>query len=240
MGRIHFSSLYLGWLLDWTTFTGMFPATCSGSQLRFLQEFSKEVQVSQWYSRVAQSVWSSPMVWPCSSYLYSWYVEFMGRKMYAYLGYLYCLAEGWSKTESVLSQIQVSWNMGYLEGMKWMEWMASHLNLFELHNLQLGMESGLLFFFSLLFFKEDNSTLLCRCILNSLEFWMGNFVEWTVVYEMVIAGEHSWQKWTSIPGVGDWQASYVWGSKWWVLVGWRPVDDKYHSRSGCTIRQSSK
>ena len=51
--------------------------------------------------------------------------------------------------------------MGYLEGMKWMEWMASHLNLFELHNLQLGMESGL--FFS---FKEDNSTLLCWNILN--------------------------------------------------------------------------
>ena len=33
-------------------------------------------------------------VWPCSSYLYSWYVEFMDSKMYAYLGYLYCLAEG--------------------------------------------------------------------------------------------------------------------------------------------------
>ena len=71
----------------------------------------------------------------------------MGRKMYAYLGYLYCLAEGWSKSGSVLSQIQVSWNMGYLEGMKWMEWMASHLNLFGLHNLQLEIESGLLSFF---------------------------------------------------------------------------------------------
>ena len=71
---------------------------------------------------------------------------------------------------SVLSQIQVSWNLGFLEGMKWMEWMASHLNLFELHNLQLEMESGLLFFFSLSFFKEDNSTLLCWNILNSLEF----------------------------------------------------------------------
>ena len=62
-GRICFSSLGLGPLLDWTTFTGMFPATCSGSQLRFfLQEFSKEVQVSQWYSLVSQSVWSSHMV----------------------------------------------------------------------------------------------------------------------------------------------------------------------------------
>ena len=39
------------------------------------------------------------------------------------------------------------------------KWMASRLNLFELHHLQLEMESGLLFFFSLLFFK-DNSTLL--------------------------------------------------------------------------------
>ena len=37
---------------------------------------------------------------------------------------------------------------GILEGMKWMEWIASHLNLFELHNLQLGMESGHPFFFS--------------------------------------------------------------------------------------------
>ena len=62
MGRICFSSLGLERLLDWTTFTGTFPATCSGSQLRFLQEFSKEVQVSQWYSRVSQSVWSSHMV----------------------------------------------------------------------------------------------------------------------------------------------------------------------------------
>jgi len=62
MGRICFSSLGLERLLDWTTFTGMFPATCSGSQLGFLQEFSKEVQVSQWYSLVAHSVWSSPMV----------------------------------------------------------------------------------------------------------------------------------------------------------------------------------
>ena len=66
---------------------------------------------------------------------------------------------------SVLSQIYVPWNMGYLESMKWMEWMASHLNLFELHNLQLEMESGLLFFF-LLFFREDDSTLLCKNILN--------------------------------------------------------------------------
>ena len=81
-------------------------------------------------------------------------MEFMGRKMYAYLGYLYCLAEGLSKRGSVLCQIQVSWNMGFLEGMKWMEWVASHLNLFEFHNLQLGMESGLLFFFLLSFFLK--------------------------------------------------------------------------------------
>ena len=42
----------------------------------------------------------------------------MGRKMFAYLDYLYCSAEGWSMPGLVLSQIQVSWNMGYLEGMK--------------------------------------------------------------------------------------------------------------------------
>jgi len=43
--------------------------------------------------------------------------------------------------------------MGFLEGMEWMKWMASHLDLFELHNLQLEMESGLLFF-SIFFLKK--------------------------------------------------------------------------------------
>ena len=151
MGRIRFSSLGLGRLLDWTTFTGMFPATRSGSQLRFSQ---KNFKRGSGFPMVLSSRSKCMIltygrdIWPCCSYLYNWYVEFMGTKMYAYLGYLYCLVEGWSKTGSVLSQIQVSWNMGYLESMKWIEWMASHLNLFELHNLQLGMESGLLFFFS--------------------------------------------------------------------------------------------
>ena len=37
-----------------------------------------------------------------------------------------------------------------------------------------------------------------------------------VVYEMVIAGTHSWQEWMSIPGVGDWQAGYARASKWWI------------------------
>ena len=65
MGRICFSSLGLGRLLDWTNFTGMFPATCSDSQLGFFfarSFLSKEVQISQWYSWVARSLWSSPMV----------------------------------------------------------------------------------------------------------------------------------------------------------------------------------
>ena len=54
--------------------------------------------------------------------------------------------------------------------------MASHLNLFELHNLHLKWRVGFSFsFFSLFFFKEDNFTLLCWYILNSLEFWMGGF-----------------------------------------------------------------
>ena len=43
-GAYSFSSLGLERLKDWTTFTEM---------------FSKEVQVSQWYSRVTQGVWSS-------------------------------------------------------------------------------------------------------------------------------------------------------------------------------------
>ena len=42
-------------------------------------------------------------------------MEFMGRKMFAYLGYLYCRAEEWSTTVSVLSQIPVLWRMEYLE-----------------------------------------------------------------------------------------------------------------------------
>jgi len=55
-----------------------------------------------------------------------------------------------------------------------------------------------------------------------------------------VSQEYSWQMWMSIPGIGDWQARYFWASKWWVYGGWRPVDGKYQSRSGHTIRQSSK
>ena len=99
-------------------------------------------------------------------------MEFMCRKMYAYVGYLYCLAEWWSIPGLVLSQIQISWNMGYLEGMKeWSWWLPI---LFELHNLQLGMESGLLFFFFC--FLEDNSTLLCWFTLNFFEVLNGKLL----------------------------------------------------------------
>ena len=53
--------------------------------------------------------------------------------------------------------------------------MASYLNLFELHNLQLfrdGEWSSLLL--PSLFFRDDNSTLACWYNLNSLEFWLGS------------------------------------------------------------------
>ena len=43
---------------------------------------------------------------------------------------------------------------GGYEGMKWI---ASHLNSFELLNLQLGMESGLLFLFFSFFSKKITS-----------------------------------------------------------------------------------
>ena len=43
---------------------------------------------------------------------------------------------------------------GEYEGMKWI---ASHLNSFELLNLQLGMESGLLFLFFSFFSKKITS-----------------------------------------------------------------------------------
>ena len=104
--------------------------------------------------------------------------------MYAYLGYLYWLAEGWSKPGSVLSQIRVSWNMGFLEGMKWMEWMASHLNLFGLHNLQLEIESGLLSFF----LKKITPLSFADISWILWSFEWEAFVEWTVVFEKVIAG----------------------------------------------------
>ena len=164
----------------------------------------------------------------------------MGRKMFAYLGYLDWSAEGWSMSGLVLSQIQVSWNMEYLEGMKWMEWMASHLNYLNsiICNF-LGCRVDFSFFFSL-FFKEDSSTLFCWYNLNSWEFWLGSSRGMNGGIGTVIAGEYSWQKWMSVPEMGDWQARYAWASKWWIYEGWRPVDGKYHSRSGCTIRQSSK
>ena len=89
--------------------------------------------------------------------------------------------------------------MGFLECMDWMKWMASHLNLFELHSLQLRTESELLF----LFFKEDNSTLLCWNILNFFGVLNGKLCGMNGGIGFVIAGEYSWPKWMSIPGMSD-------------------------------------
>jgi hypothetical protein len=72
MGRIRFSSLGLGRLLDWTTFTKMFPATCSGSQLGFYKNFFKR---GSGFPMVLSSrskcmiVTYGRDIWPCSSYL---------------------------------------------------------------------------------------------------------------------------------------------------------------------------
>ena len=96
------------------------------------------------------------------------------------------------------------------------------------------------FFFLSLFFKEDNFALFCWYNLNSWEFWLGSSRGMNGGIGTVIAGEYSWQKWMSVPEMGDWQARYAWASKWWIYEGWRPVDGKYHFRSGCTIRHSSK
>ena len=106
---------------------------------------------------------------------------------------------------------------------KWMEWMAFHLNLFELHNLhskwRVGFSFSFFLFFSF-FFKKSTPLSFAGISWISLEFWMGKLL-WNelVVYEMVIAGRHSWQEWMSIPGVSDWQASYVWARKWWISCG---------------------
>ena len=161
--------------------------------------------------------------------------------MFAYLGYLYCPAKEWSMMGSVLSQIQVSWNMEYLEVVrKWSRWLPTWIYLNSIICNSLGMESSLLFFF-LLFFLEMITPLSLADIT-----WILWSFDWKALCGMkwgigiVITEEYSWQAWMSIPGIGDWQARYVWASKWWVYGGWRPVDGKYHSRSGRTIRQSSK
>ena len=65
-----------------------------------------------------------------------------------------------------------------------MKWMASHLDLFELHNLRLEMESGLPFFL-----KKITPLSFAEISWISLEFEWETFVEWTMVFEMVIAGE---------------------------------------------------
>ena len=81
----------------------------------------------------------------------------MGRKMFAYLGYLYCPAEEWSMTGSVLSQIQVSWNMEYLEVVrKWSRWLPTWIYLNSIICNSLGMESGLLFLFLFFFLEKIN------------------------------------------------------------------------------------
>ena len=222
MGRIRFSSLGLERLLDWTTFTGMFPATRSGSQLGFLQ---KNFKRGSGFPMVLSSrskciiLTYGRDIWPCSSYLYNWYVEFMGRKMYAYLGYLYCSAKGWSMPGLVLSQIQISWNMEYLEGMK--EWSRRLPIWIYLNSIICNLKWRVDFSFSFSFFLEKMTPLsFARISWISLEFWMGKLL-WNelMVYEMVVAGIHSWQEWMPIPRVSDWQASYIWASKWWNSVG---------------------
>ena len=70
----------------------------------------------------------------------------MGRKMFAYLSHMYCLAEGWSKPGSVLSQIRVSWNMGYLEGMEeWNGWLPFYLSSIIYNSLEWRVGFSLFF-----------------------------------------------------------------------------------------------
>ena len=77
----------------------------------------------------------------------------MGRNMFEDLGYLFCSAEGWSMMGPVLSQIQVSWNVEYLEGMKeWSGWLPIYLNSIICNSL--GWRVGFSFLFSLLFLKK--------------------------------------------------------------------------------------
>ena len=75
---------------------------------------------------------------------------------------------------------------GIFGGYEGMKWIASHLNLFELLNLQLGMESGLLFLFLFLslFFKKITPLSLSDMIWILWSFEWEAFVEWTVVLRL--------------------------------------------------------
>ena len=78
----------------------------------------------------------------------------------------------------------------------------------------LGMECGLLFFL-------EKITLLSLADITSVP-WSFDWealcvIKWGI--GIVIKGEYSWQMWMPIPEMGDWQARYLWASKWWVRGG---------------------
>jgi hypothetical protein len=82
----------------------------------FSHNFSKEVQVPQWYSRVTQGVWSSRRVrvltlfFPTSKA--DMWSSWVGKSI-AYLGYLYCWAEWWTTKDWNLAKFRSygGWNI---------------------------------------------------------------------------------------------------------------------------------
>ena len=126
----------------------------------FCKNFSKEVQVPQWYSRVAQ-------VYDPHSWLQYLTILFLFLKLICGVCGQEDVCIPWllvlpsrrvihdgvgTQPNSGLMEHGIS---GRCEGMKQM---ASHLDLFELHDLQLFLGWRLVFS---LFFREDNSTLPC-------------------------------------------------------------------------------
>jgi hypothetical protein len=135
-----------------------FPASCSGSFLRFFCKFSKGwFKITQWCSQSRSRCIVLTMIgnWPSSSCFQGWYVEFIGRKSIAYLGYLCCRAKDWFTRDWYLIK---SWSYGRYDvhgrGREWTHTWEILVFLFSsLDSQKLWRDMGLISF--LLFFKDD-------------------------------------------------------------------------------------
>ena len=124
----------------------------------FCKTFSKEVQFSQWYSRVTQGVWSSHGVWVLNPLFPTskadMWSSWVGK---CYIPWLPILSSRMVIHEGLeLNQILVLWKVKCPGKRKEMDW---HLGrklvfLFELHVLQLFGRVGLFFSHFQHFFRE--------------------------------------------------------------------------------------
>ena len=88
---------HLGRLRDWTTFTGIFPASCSGSYLGIFCKFSKSGLRFPNGALKSLKVLILTMVGNFDHLLSTLRLicGVLGRKSVAYLGYLCCRAKEW-------------------------------------------------------------------------------------------------------------------------------------------------